>query len=51
MKVKIVYFKNFFYKNAFHFITKIILLNSIILISGGNSIKKIIQNSKKKSFY
>jgi 6-phosphogluconolactonase/glucosamine-6-phosphate isomerase/deaminase len=50
MKVKIIYFKNFFYKNAFNFITKIILSNSIILISGGNSIKKIIQNSKKKVF-
>ena len=50
MKVKIIYFKNFFYKNAFHFITKIILSNSIILISGGKSIKKIIQNSKKKVF-
>ena len=50
MKVKIIYFKSFFYKNAFNFITEIILSNSIILISGGNSIKKIIQNSKKKVF-
>ncbi len=50
MKIKIIYFENLFCKNVFNFITKVITQYSTVIISGGNSIKKIIQISKKKIF-
>ena len=50
MKTKIIYFEHYFCKNVADFIIKILIKYPIILISGGNSIKKIIQNSKKKFF-
>ena len=50
MKTNIIYFENFFCKNVFNFITKILTKNSTVLISGGNSIKKIVKNQKKKIY-
>jgi 6-phosphogluconolactonase/glucosamine-6-phosphate isomerase/deaminase len=50
MKTKIIYFENFFCKNVFNFITKILTKNPTVLISGGNSIKRIVKNSKKKIY-
>ena len=50
MKIKIIYFKKLYFKNTFNFFVNILNQYSIILISGGNSIKRIIQNSKTKIF-
>ena len=48
MKIKIIYFKKLYFKNIFKIFINILNQYSITLISGGNSIKKIIQNSKTK---
>lgn len=50
MKIKIIYFKKLYFKNIFNIFINILNQYSIILISGGKSIKKIIQNSKTKIF-
>ena len=49
MRPKIIYFEKYFYKNAFRFLKKILNENQIILISGGNSLRKILKRSNEKN--
>ena len=47
MRPKIIYFEKYFYKNAFRLLKKILNEHQIILISGGNSIRKILTLSNE----
>ncbi len=48
MKINIIYFEDSFHENAFNLMTKAITQNQTILISGGNSIKHILNKKKNK---
>ena len=48
MKTNIIYFEKLFFKNVFIFLSEILSEYQIVLISGGNSIKRIFNKSSNK---
>tara|TARA_A100001035_G_scaffold279268_1_gene280195 strand:- start:1124 stop:1804 length:681 start_codon:yes stop_codon:yes gene_type:complete len=48
MKTNIIYFEKLFFKNVFIILSKILSEYQVVLVSGGNSIKRIFNKSSNK---